>query len=144
MFGLSSWVYVVAKEQLSSSAFLGSVSATEPFSAFRASILLTRALLECGELRTLLGRGGGPAFGPPPLPCYSVTYRRDREIQAALDSPGRDLSDEVKTQIIFRVKCDATGQVKHNTACRTCHRSPFNPRPAGGGRLNAPPQVFRG
>ena len=73
----------------------------------RLLMLLTRALL--GLVRPCLLLAGRSA---PPPPSISVTNRSDGKIQTAIESPGRDLSDEVE-KADPGVSCDVTGQVKH-------------------------------
>ena len=57
-----------------------------------------------------------PQCFPFLLKNISVTSRCGVKIQPAMDSTGRDLSDEVE-KIDPGVTCDATGQVKSNTKC---------------------------
>ena len=71
-------------------------------------MLLTHALL--GLVRPLpSGGGGGGRNGPPSI---SETNERGGKIHAAIEKPGRYLSDKV-LNFDPRVTCDVKGQVKH-------------------------------
>ena len=70
--------------------------------------VLTRALL--GLVQPLPSAGGGGGGVAPP--SISATNRRGGKIQTAMESPGRDLSDEIE-KFYRGVTCDVTGQDKH-------------------------------
>ena len=82
---------------------------------------LIRALL--GLVRPLPSAGGGGGGAQRPLPTISVTNRRGGTIQPALESPGRDISDEVDK---FDRGSPVTSQVRSSTKCLTF---PFNAFP---------------